>query len=94
MYYIIAKEIVAKCIEVGILQAHDGGILVYHDASQTEPEKYPEGWYLDSEEDVVHSLMADAEGQRTLLEALEEKGVSMQYRIKYWDKMLNNSPFN
>lgn len=87
MYYIVAKEIVAKCIEVGILQAHEGGIFVYHDASQTEPEKYPE-------ENVVHSLMADAEGQRILLEALEEKGVSMQYRIEYWDKMLNNSPFN
>lgn len=94
MYYIVAKEIVAKCIEVGILQAHEGGIFVYHDASQTEPEKYPEGWYLDPEEDVVHSLMADAEGQRILLEALEEKGISMKHRIKYWDKILRYNSFS
>ncbi len=94
MYYIVAKEIVAKSIEVGILQAHDGDIFIYHDASQTEPEKYPEGWYLDPEEDVVHSLMADAEGQRILLEALEEKAVSMKHRIQYWDKMLKDNPFH
>lgn len=92
MYYILAKEIVAKCVEAGILQTQDGGIFIYHDTSKVEPEKYPEGWYLDSEEDVVHSLMDDTEAQRLLLAALEKRGVSMKHRIEYWDTMLKNSP--
>ena len=94
MYYILAQEIVAKCVEAGILQTQDGGIFIYHDASKVEPEKYPEGWYLHSEEDVVHSLMNDPEGQEALLTALEERGISMQHRIEYWDKMLKDSPFH
>ena len=94
MYYILAKEIIDKCIEVGLLHEQDGGIFVYHQASISEPEKYPEGWYLDDKEDTIHDLMHDENGQQILLRELEKKGVSMQDRFEFWDKMLAYSPFH
>ena len=94
MYYIAAKEIIQMCVKMDILPAHNGEILIYHQASEIDPDKYPEGWYLHSEEDVVRSLMNDPEGQEALLTALEERGISMQHRIEYWDKMLKDSPFH
>ena len=67
------KEIIDKCIEVGLLHEQDGGIFVYHQASISEPEKYPEGWYLDDKEDTIRGLMHDENGQQILLRELEKK---------------------
>lgn len=78
---------------MGILPAHNDEILIYHQISET-PNKYPEGWHLHSEEEVVCSLMDDTEGQNALLTALEERGISMQHRIECWDKMLKDSSFH
>lgn len=47
MYYILAKEIVQKCIEQGILQKVNGCIPIYEEASDSDPERYPE-------EDVIY----------------------------------------
>ena len=55
MYYILAKEIVQKCIEQGILQKVNGCIPLYEEASDSDPERYPEGWVLYPEEDVSFS---------------------------------------
>lgn len=54
MYYILAKEIVQKCIEHGILQKVNGCIPIYEKASDSDPERYPEGWVLYPEEDVIY----------------------------------------
>ena len=89
MYYILAKEIIDKCIEVGLVHEQNGGIFVYHQASISEPEKYPEGWYLDDKEDTIRGLMHDENGQQILLRELEKKGVSMRDRFDYWDKIFD-----
>lgn len=70
MYYILAKEIVQKCIEQGILQKVNGCIPIYEKASDSDPERYPE-------EDVIYMIMHDEAGQSALQEALLEKGISM-----------------
>ena len=54
MYYILSKEIVQKCIEQGILQKVNGCIPLYEKASDSDPERYPEGWVLYPEEDVIY----------------------------------------
>lgn len=77
MYYILAKEIVQKCIEHGILQKVNGCIPIYEKASDSDPERYPEGWVLYPEEDVIYMIMHDEAGQSALQEALLEKGISM-----------------
>ena len=84
MYYILAKEIVQKCIEQGILQKVNGCIPIYEKASDSDPERYPEGWVLYPEgwvlypeEDVIYMIMHDEAGQSALQEALLEKGISM-----------------
>lgn len=45
--------------------------------SDSDPERYPEGWVLYPEEDVIYMIMHDEAGQSALQEALLEKGISM-----------------
>lgn len=94
MYYILAKEIVDKCLELDLLQEINGSIPIWESASPVDPERYPEGWVLYPKEDVIHMVMDNEEAQKNLQDALLEKGVSMLERKAYWEKMLRYSPLH
>lgn len=75
MLYIDARELVDQCIDMGILRGKKGSyVFTYRNASETEPEKFPEGWYFNEYEDVIHELMGDDEGIRCLMYAATEAG--------------------
>lgn len=73
MYYILAKEIVDKCLELDLLQEINGSIPIWESASPVDPERYPEGWVLYPKEDVIHMVMDNEEAQKNLQDALLEK---------------------
>lgn len=76
MLYFDAKELVDLCLQHHILQGEtEKWIAVYHEASKTHPEKYPEGWYKDDYEMTVQSLMRDDNAITLLLQALSEKDI-------------------
>lgn len=72
--YIEAKKLVDLAVQHHVLSTHDNGILVYRYAG-SDPEQFPESWYLEDPEDVYHEIMEDAEGQNALIAALKEKGI-------------------
>lgn len=74
MIYIEAKRLVDLGVQHHVLNTHDGGILVYRYAG-SDPEQFPEGWYLEDPEDIYHDIMDDEEGQSALIDALKEEGV-------------------
>ena len=74
MIYIEAKKLVDLAVQHHVLSTHDNGILVYRYAG-SDPEQFPESWYLEDPEDVYHEIMEDAEGQNALIAALKEKGI-------------------
>lgn len=74
MIYYEAKILVDLAIEHDLFYTQDNKIAVYHMA-EADAERYPEGWYLEEKEDVYQSIATDEEGQKTLIEALQEKGV-------------------
>lgn len=94
MYYILAKEIVEKCLENDLLQEINGSIPIWESALPSDPVRYPEGWVLYPKEDVIHMIMDDEEAQKELLNALMEKGISMAERQAFWDNMLKYSPYH
>ena len=73
--YIEAKKLVDLAVQHHVLSTHDNGILVYRYAG-SDPEQFPESWYLEDTEDVYHEIMEDAEGQNALIAALKEKGIN------------------
>ena len=75
MWYIDAKNLIDLCIKNGVLQTRDGGIIVYREAGP-DSNTAPEGWYLEPIDEVAQALMSDEDGQRTLIDALREKGVT------------------
>ena len=75
MIYIEAKKLVDLAVQHHVLSTHDNGILVYRYAG-SDPEQFPESWYLEDPEDVYHEIMEDAEGQNALIAALKEKGIN------------------
>lgn len=75
MYYINVKRLLLLCVEHEILHMDEQeNIAVYRKAGEN-PVQNPEGWYLENIEDVCLELMTDADGQRTLREALAAKGI-------------------
>lgn len=50
-------------------------IPVYREESEMDPERFPRGWYLESEDALALELALDQEGQEALIGALREKGV-------------------
>ena len=74
MIFIEAKRLVDLGVQHHVLNTHDGGILVYRYAG-SDPEQFPEGWYLEYPEDIYHDIMDDEEGQSALIDALKEEGV-------------------
>lgn len=74
MKYIDALNLLNLCVENEILSEKDGGIFVYRNAG----EKSPEGWYLTDKDLLSKELMTDKEGQKVLIEALNEKGTKFE----------------
>lgn len=76
MIYFDAKELVDLCLQHNILQGEAGQwVAVYHEASQTQPEKYPKGWYKDDYELTIQSIMRDDDAINLLLQALSKKDI-------------------
>ena len=74
MIYVEAKRLVDLAVQYNVLSTQDSGILIYRNAG-SDPENYPEGWYLENKEDVYRDVMDDTEGQNALINALKEKGI-------------------
>lgn len=74
MIYIEAKKLVDLAVQHHVLNTQDGGILIYRYAG-SDPEQFPEGWYLEDPEDVYRDIREDTEGQDALIAALKEKGI-------------------
>ena len=71
MLYIDAKELVDQCIDLCILDGEKGEyVACYIDGC----DEFPSGWYKRAYEDYIHELMADDEGIRYHLQAIEEAG--------------------
>lgn len=77
MFYINAKNLLLLAVKHGVLQELHGMIPIYR-AAGSPPELFPEGWYLENIEDVAQDLIHDEVGQKTLINALQEKGVEFQ----------------
>ena len=78
--YVDAWELVECCLQNGILSmiSKDGEhfIPVYRNASETEPEKYPEGWYFLTKAAIIYEIMNDDGGYVALINELKKKGIS------------------
>lgn len=70
------RDIVDLALENLILQgAKNDYIFVYREASITDPEQYPEGWYKDDYEMVIQEIMRSDEGFNCILNALSENDI-------------------
>lgn len=90
--YIEAKKLVDLAVQHHVLSTHDNGILVYRYAG-SDPEQFPESWYLEYPEDIYHEIMGDTEGQNALIDALKEKGINFaeeQQQIHQMMGLLDN----
>lgn len=74
MYYVDARRLVDLAVEHEILAEKDDCIPIYREAG-SDPEEFPEGWYLTPKEEVYHDIMYDETGQTALVNALKERGV-------------------
>ncbi|MGN0476720.1 MAG: hypothetical protein ACI4HM_05195 [Ruminococcus sp.] len=57
--------------------AKNNFIFVYHKASETEPEKFPEGWYQDDYFQTILDLRCSEEGITLILDELVRKRVDI-----------------
>lgn len=90
--YIEAKKLVDLAVQHHVLSTHDNGILVYRYAG-SDPEQFPESWYLEDPEDIYHEIMGDTEGRNALIAALKEKGIDFaeeQQQIHQMMGLLDN----
>lgn len=62
----------------------DDWVIVYHAASETEPDKYPEGWYQDTYAEVVHSLQKDKSGIGIIVNAIRKAGKDVHFTDMSW----------
>lgn len=68
------QEILGLCIDNKILQGEKGiWCAVYHSASKTDPENFPEGWHKDDYVDTIQSLRHDEDGLMLLVNALKDR---------------------
>lgn len=85
MVFADCVSLIRQCIEKGILQPHENDtVLIYREAG-TSPE-FPEGWYAEPVDGLAQDLMTDTEGQKALISALAEKGITFQK--EYEEKIL------
>ena len=77
--YIDAWELVECSLRNGVLSTveQDGEkyIPIYRNASESDPENYPEGWYLETKDAVIMEITQDEEGYRALVNGLWKKGI-------------------
>ncbi len=84
-------KLLEKCVEEDILQIdpdRKDNILVYREAG-ADKAKFPEGWYSVNAHNLAQELMNEPDGQKVLVDALEEKGVAfepMSMWIRYKEK--------
>lgn len=72
--YSDVKELVDLCLENKILDGKKGEwIGVYHEASETDPELYPEGWYQDCYEESIQILMRDDAAVMLMVNELHDR---------------------
>lgn len=88
---LFAREILETCLTLNILQSVDDGVTVYHAASETTPEQYPAGWYIDSKDEVAHAIATDPEAVRELKPLLVEEGYQFDERETFWENFLGNT---
>lgn len=70
------RDIIDLSLKHGILQGvKNDYVIVYHEASETNPEQYPAGWYKDDYEIVVQELMRSDEGFNCILDVLSENNI-------------------
>lgn len=76
MLYFDAKELVDLCLDNHILYGvKNKWVAMYHEASETQPELYPEGYYNDDYEDVIQTLMRDDTAVKLLLDELSKENI-------------------
>lgn len=70
------RDVIDLALKHNIIQGvKNDYIIVYHKASETNPEQYPEGWYKDDYEMVIQELMCSDEGFNCILNALSENDI-------------------
>lgn len=70
------RDIIDLSLKHGILQGvKNDYVIVYHEASETNPKQYPAGWYKDDYEIVVQELMRSDEGFNEFLNVLSENDI-------------------
>lgn len=79
MLYFDAKELIDLCLDHNILYGQKNDhVFIYHQASSTDPKRYPEGWYKDDYEETIQDLMRDDIGIKTLLNALDKQNITFE----------------
>lgn len=78
--YVDAWELVECCLQNGIFtmisKNGESYIPIYRNGSETDPEKYPEGWYLSTKDAVIYEVMNNENEYMVLIEQLKKKGIS------------------
>lgn len=75
---------------LGILHAVNDGVAIYHAASETDPEHYPAGWYVDDKEDIVSAIATDPEAIREIKPHLVKAGYPFEEREAFWKNTYQN----
>lgn len=81
---LFAREILETCLTLGILHAVNDGVAIYHAASETDPEHYPAGWYVDDKEDIVSAIATDPEAIKEIKPHLVKAGYPFEEREAFW----------
>ena len=74
----------------GILHAVNDGVAIYHAASETDPEHYPAGWYVDNKEDIVSAIATDPEAISEIKPHLVKAGYPFEEREAFWKNTYQN----
>lgn len=84
MIYADARDLVDTCLDNGLLTGEkDKWVALYRMASEKDPEKYPERFYKENYDDAVHEVMKSDEGIETMLNALAEKDIKFEPKLKH-----------
>lgn len=65
-------------------------VAIYHAASETDPEHYPAGWYVDDKEDIVSAIATDPEAIREIKPHLVKAGYPFEEREAFWKNTYQN----
>lgn len=65
-------------------------VCIYHAASETDPEHYPAGWYVDDKEDIVSAIATDPEAISEIKPHLVKAGYPFEEREAFWKNTYQN----